>query len=62
MLENSQEMVVDALFERFNYTPGHILQQIRTIQNRDILKIIFRQIFRCNNIKEFEETLNQIMA
>ncbi|MBT3388724.1 MAG: hypothetical protein HN417_12385, partial [Desulfobacula sp.] len=62
MLENSQEMLVDALFERFNHTPGHILQQIRTIQNRDILKIIFRKIFRCTDIKEFEETLNQIMS
>jgi hypothetical protein len=60
-LENSQEMIVEALFERFNYTPGHILQQIRAIQDRDILKIIFRQIFRCHDIKEFEEALNQIM-
>ena len=60
MLENSQEMIVDALFERFNYTPGHILQQIRAIQDRDILKILFRQIFRCNDIKEFEEALNHM--
>jgi hypothetical protein len=61
MLESLQEIIVDALFERFNYTPWHILQQIRAIQNRDILKIIFRQIFRCHDIKEFEEALNQIM-
>ena len=62
MLETSQEMIVDALYERFNYTSAHILEQIRAIQNRDILKIVFRQVFRCNDVQEFEETLNHITA
>jgi len=62
MLESLQEIIVEALFERFKHIPGHILQQIRAIQSHDILKIIFRQIFRCNDIQDFEKTLSQIMT
>ena len=62
MLKKSQKMIVDAVFEKFNHTPGHIVQQIKAIQDDDILTIIFRQIFRCDEIKDFEQALNQIMS
>ena len=62
MLKKSQKMIVDALIEKFDHTPGHIVQQIKAIQDDDILTIVFRQIFRCNDIKEFEAALNQIMV
>jgi hypothetical protein len=62
MLKKSQTMIVDALFEKFEHAPGHIVQQIRAIDDNDVLNIIFRQIFRCNDIKEFEQALKQIMS
>jgi hypothetical protein len=62
MLKKSQKMLIDALFEKFNHTPGHIMQQIKAVQDDDILTIIFRQIFRCDDIKEFEQALNQIIS
>ena len=65
MLKKSQKMIFDALWEKFNSTPEFIVQQIRrirTIQDDDILSIVFRQILRCNDIKEFEQALNEIMT
>jgi hypothetical protein len=62
MLETTHDMLVDALLERFEHTPVHILKQIRTIQNLNTLRLIFRQIIRCNDIKDFEAILNQIIS
>jgi hypothetical protein len=62
MLEGASDMVIYALLEKFNHTPIHILQQIRTIQKFNTLKLVFRQTFRCDDIKEFETILNQIVT
>ncbi len=62
MLEAAREMVVDALIEKFAVAPAHISQQIRAIQNSDALKALFRQIFRCDDIRDFEAILNRITS
>ena len=62
MVKTAHDMLIDTLFERFNHAPNHILQQIRAIQDLNILKIVLRQILQCNNINEFEVVLNQIIT
>ncbi len=60
MLENSREMLTDALIERFSLIPQHISERIRNMDNGDVLKGLFRQVFRCQSLQEFEKILNQV--
>ncbi|MCP4218931.1 MAG: hypothetical protein GY765_30135, partial [bacterium] len=60
MLEAAREMVVDAVIEKFAVAPIHLSQQIRAIQNPDALKALFRQVFRCEDIRDFEDVMKRI--
>ncbi|MGE0087582.1 MAG: hypothetical protein AB7S75_24495 [Desulfococcaceae bacterium] len=60
ILENTREMLTDALIERFSLIPQHISERIRNMDNRDVLKGLFRQVFRCGSLQEFEKILNQV--
>jgi len=59
ILETVREMITDALIERFRLIPPHISERIRNTENRDVLKGLFRQVFRCGSLQEFEKILNQ---
>ncbi len=60
MLEATREMVVNGLIEKFAMAPSHILGRVRAVQNYDALNALFRQIFRCKDIGEFEAVLNRM--
>jgi hypothetical protein len=55
-----QEMVIDALIEKFNMMPERISERVRKIENSDVLKSLFRQILKCQDMREFEIMLDQI--
>ncbi|MEZ4524621.1 MAG: hypothetical protein R2941_01700 [Desulfobacterales bacterium] len=59
-MENAREMLTEALMEKFRVIPQRISDRIRTVQSRDILKGLLRQVFRCENLNEFENLLDQI--
>ncbi len=60
IIETAREMLMDALIEKFNIIPPRISEQIRKIQNQDSLKALFRQVFKCGDIREFEDVLSQV--
>lgn len=60
-LEAMREMVVEALIERFNVVSAHISEQIRTLQNQDVLKGLFHQAIKCQSLQEFETVLKQVI-
>jgi len=60
ILETVREMITDALIERFRLIPPHVSERIRNMDNRDVLKGLFRQVFRCGSLQEFEKILNQV--
>ena len=60
VLENTREMLTDALNEKFNIIPIRVLDQIKEIQNQDALKALFRQVFRCQRIEDFENVLARL--
>ncbi len=57
--ETAREMLLDALFEKFNAMPSRVTIRISKIQNHETLKYLFRQVFRCENMTAFEEVLEQ---
>jgi predicted transposase YdaD len=55
----NQELVIEALDERFNVVPIDISQQIRAIEQRDVLKSLFREAIRCPDIESFKKRVSQ---
>ncbi|MDM8536696.1 hypothetical protein QUF70_08085 [Desulfobacterales bacterium HSG17] len=60
ILEERREIVMDILIERFNLVSSRISERIRSLQNPDILKAMFHNARKCNNLKEFEDLLEQV--
>jgi len=59
--EGVQDMVVDALLERFGTVPTRILEQVTSVRNIQALKGLHRQTIRCRDLPEFEASLKLMM-
>ena len=55
-----QDMLMDAIVERFNVLPLSISERIQNIRDAKVLQALFRQTFRCQDLKAFESVLNQV--
>ncbi len=60
ILENTRQMVADALIEKFGIIPLDASERIRNIGDLNALKALFRQVFRCETIEAFEEILRRL--
>ncbi len=58
--ETIREMLFEALAEKFGEIPPHCSAHIEKIQNQEALKLLFRQVFRCDNIQAFEEFMGNM--
>ncbi len=61
LIEEAQEMLFEALEERFGIVPNYIIKQIHTISLRENLRQLLRQAIRCSNIEDFEKMLLKAM-
>ena len=59
-VESTRNMLMEALIERFSLVSAHISEQIRALQNQDVLKSLFHQALRCQSLQEFEAALKQV--
>ncbi len=57
ILETAREMLFDVLAEKFDVVPKSVLDGIRKIDDAEILKVLFRKVFRCDEIEQFENLL-----
>ncbi len=57
LLEEAQEMVLEALDERFGPVPKRLSDQLRQIQQREVLKTLHRQALRCQTLSQFKREL-----
>lgn len=60
MLEATRNLLLDALVEKFGVMPSRISSKIRAMENQDALEALFRQVFRCAELAEFEAVLEQV--
>lgn len=61
ILEDRREMLVDDLIERFGAVPARITEQIESVRNPNVLKVLRRQIPKCHTIKEFETVMLNVL-
>ena len=59
-MENTRNMLLEALIERFSLVSAQVSEQIRALQNQDVLKGLFHQALRCQSLQEFEAALKQV--
>jgi hypothetical protein len=60
MLEATRNLLLDALIEKFGVMPSRISRKIRAMENQDALEALFRQVFRCAELAEFEAILERV--
>jgi len=60
MILDAQEMVIEALMERFGLIKPDLAVKIKGIVNRDVLKSLHKLAIRVESIQEFEERLKQL--
>ena len=58
-IENAQEMLLDALGERFGTINQSLIEKIKNVQSVDTLKVLFRQSFRVDSLGAFEEQVRR---
>ena len=58
-IENAQEMLLDALGERFGTINRSLIEKVKTVQSVDTLKVLFRQSFRVDSLEAFEEQVRR---
>jgi len=61
MLEEAKEMVLEALEERFGPVPLRIVERVRGINERVVLKGLHRRAIRCGSLEEFERALDEVL-
>ena len=60
MILEAQEMVLEALIEKFGLIKPDLSVKIKGIVNRELLKSLLRLAIRVNSLSEFEEKLKQV--
>jgi hypothetical protein len=60
-LLSARGMLTDALIDRFDAVPVRVLERIGGVQNPDILKVLLRQVLKCQDIVEFETVMQQVL-
>ncbi len=61
-LENARAYVLEVLDERFEIVPDEIIDQVRAINRRGVLKQLLRQAIRCPDIDSFDEILSKTVG
>jgi len=59
MLEATRNLLLDAMVEKFGVMPSRLSRKIRAMENQDALEALFRQVFRCAELAEFESILER---
>ena len=60
-LEDAREMVSEVLEERFGVISPRVVQQVRMVSEREILRALLRRAIRCRSLEEFEGELRKAL-
>ncbi len=58
-IEAAQEMLLEALGERFGAVNQSLIEKIKTVQSVETIKMLFRQCFRADSLEGFEEQVRR---
>ncbi len=58
-LENSREMLLEAISEKFGTISADLVRRINFIESHETLKMLFKQTFRMDSLEEFKEQVHR---
>ena len=58
-LENSREMFLEAISEKFGTISSDLIRRINSIESHETLKMLFKQTFRVDSLDEFQEQVHR---
>ncbi len=58
LILDAQELVIEALEERFGFVSEALKEKIKSMQSRDVLKRLHRLAIRVDSIEEFQEKMD----
>ena len=62
LLMEARENLLEILEERFDIVPKSMVQKIKQIDSREVLKSLLKLAMRVNSLEEFETKLNKAMS
>jgi hypothetical protein len=62
MQQEARDMVLEAIDEQFGVLPSDIAEGVNSINNRDTLKSLFRQVLHCKDINTFRDILRKVIG
>ncbi len=60
MIEEAREMVIEVLEEKFGVVPISVVEKVKSLNEREVLKNLHRVAIRVSNLEEFKEALKKI--
>ncbi len=60
-INEAREMVVEVLDERFGVVPFELIEQVRGVNGRDVLKRLHRQAIQCPDMEIFKDKLSKTL-
>ncbi len=61
-LENSREMLLEAISEKFGTISADLVRRINSVESHETLKMLFKQTFRADLLEEFKEQVRCIVG
>ena len=58
-LKKSQEMLLEAVSEKFGTVSPDLVRRINSIESHETLKMLFKQTFRVDSLEEFKKQVNR---
>ena len=58
-LENSREMLLEAISEKFGTISADLVRRINSVESHETLKMLFKQTFRVESLEEFKEQVHR---
>jgi len=58
-LENSREMLLEAISEKFGTISSELIRRISSVESHETLKMLFKQTFRVDSLEEFQAQVHR---
>jgi hypothetical protein len=60
LIREAQELVVEALEERFGSVPVMVKKKVLAIEDRGVLKALLREAIRARSLRAFQKKLEEV--
>jgi len=60
--ERTRQMLLETLYETIGFVPPAIIDSINKIDRQEVLYGLFKHAFKCNDLSQFQKTLDMALV